>query len=771
MGDEGGAPEGARTTRAGARAGTRTWPLGGARPAWSGLWPGSRSQFAVPAQLRQWAIAEVGAGRLLPWFAVAFGTGIVLYFTAEREPALWAAASLAVGAAIPIVPLRARPVGFVLALGFFAIAAGFAVATLKTALVDHPILRAPAAGVSVTGFVELREESQKTDRFILRLDRIEGNRIAEKPTRVRLSVRRGTAPPAGAFIAAKAQLEPPLQPLRPGSYDFARDLYFQDIGASGFVRGAIRIVAPPAQAGLKLRANAFIQGLRDFIDARIRSVVAGDTGSIASMLITGKRDAIDPHLYDAMFVSGIGHVLSISGYHMAVVAGVVFFVLRAVLALIPGLADRAPIKKWSALAALFVTAFYLVLSGAEVATQRSFIMIAVVLIGVMLDRPTLTLRTVTIAALIVLLFAPQAVVHPSFQMSFAATLALIATYGSGLRLARAGAATSLGARAALWGVNEIVSLILASLVAGLATTPYAAYHFHRMAPYGVIANLLAMPVVSAWVMPMGLLGIIAMPFGFDAEFWRQMGHGIDWMNVVALWVAGLPGAFGRVTAFGTGPLLVATLGLLLIGLLKTPLRWSGAALAAIAASWAALTPVPDVLVTGDGRIFAVRGADGRLAIHHTRGDTFAIREWLAADADGRDVRDRTLGDGISCDPSGCIGRLAGGGVVSYALAPDAFEDDCRRAVLIVTPRDAPPDCAATVVGRNLWRRRGALALRRDSSGFVIEAARPPNFDRPWAPAPRPSQSVASSEADSNVAASRAPPRDATPRQEDIEADQ
>jgi competence protein ComEC len=130
-----------------------------------------------------------------------------------------------------------------------------------------------------------------------------------------------------------------------------------------------------------------------------------------------------------------------------------------------------------------------------------------------------------------------------------------------------------------------------------------------------------------------------------------------------------------------------------------------------------------------------------------------------------------LGDGISCDPSGCIGRLAGGGVVSYALAPDAFEDDCRRAVLIVTPRDAPPDCAATVVGRNLWRRRGALALRRDSSGFVIEAARPPNFDRPWAPAPRPSQSVASSEADSNVAASRAPPRDATPRQEDIEADQ
>jgi competence protein ComEC len=195
---------------------------------------------------------------------------------------------------------------------------------------------------------------------------------------------------------------------------------------------------------------------------------------------------------------------------VAVVVGVVFFIFRAILALIPGLADRAPIKKWAAFAAFLVTAFYLVLSGAEVATQRSFIMIAVVLIGVMLDRPTLTLRTVTIAVLLVLLFAPEAVVHPSFQMSFAATLALIATYRGGLRLPRAASDSSLGARAALWGGNEIASLIVASLVAGLATTPYAAYHFHRVAPYGVLANLLAMPVVSAWVMPMGLLGVVAI---------------------------------------------------------------------------------------------------------------------------------------------------------------------------------------------------------------------------------------------------------------------
>jgi len=420
MADEGNSQDRVRTgARAGVRAGARTWPVNRARPGWNGLWP--QADFAVPARIRAWAAIEVGAGRLLPWFAVAFGSGIVLYFAADHEPAWWAASPLAVITAVAAVLLRRRPVAFVLALGFFAMAAGFAVATLKTALIEHPLLRYPAYGVSLAGFVELREESQKTDRFVLRVERIEGNRIIDKPERVRLSVRRGTAPPAGAFVEAKAQLNPPLQPLRPGSYDFARDLYFQRLGASGFVHGAVKVVTPPATASVRMRVNAFIQGLRDAIDARIRSVLSGDVGSIASALITGKRDAITPYVYDAMFVSGIGHVLSISGYHMAVVAGIVFFILRASLALIPGLADRMPVKKWAAFGALLVTAFYLVLSGAEVATQRSFIMIAIVLIAVMLDRPVLTLRTMTIAALLVLLFAPEAVVHPSFQMSFAAT--------------------------------------------------------------------------------------------------------------------------------------------------------------------------------------------------------------------------------------------------------------------------------------------------------------------------------------------------------------
>ena len=174
-----------------------------------------------------------------------------------------------------------------------------------------------------------------------------------------------------------------------------------------------------------------IDGMREAIDKRIRAVVPGDQGAIASALITGKRDAISGQVNEAMYVSGLGHVLSISGYHMAVVVAIMFFTLRASLALMPGFA-RFPIKKWAAFAALAGAAFYLLLSGAEVATQRSFIMAGIVLVGIMADRPTLTFRTLTIAAFAVLLFAPEAVVHPSFQMSFAATLALIAGYQYGL---------------------------------------------------------------------------------------------------------------------------------------------------------------------------------------------------------------------------------------------------------------------------------------------------------------------------------------------------
>lgn len=380
--------------------------------AWAGNVPGLGQ---AAEHLRKWAITDTGPGRLLPWLPVAFGLGIALYFTADREPVWWAGSGLAAICCIIAIVTRHRPFAFPVALACTAVAAGFAVATLKTVQVAHPVLARAASNIAIAGFVEVREERERTDRIVVRALSFEGTRIEQKPDRVRVSVKKGTAPPVGAYVTFRARLSPPLEPLRPGGYDFARDLYFQGIGATGFVLGSIKLADASSPPGLWLRYASAIQGLRDSIDARIRASLPRDKGAIASALITGKRDAITAPVNDAMYISSLAHVLSISGYHMALVAGVVFFVLRALFALIPGLASTRPIKKWSAIGALIAAFGYLLLSGSEVATQRSFIMTAIVLIGVMADRPALTLRTLAVAAFGVLLLAPQSVVHPSFQ--------------------------------------------------------------------------------------------------------------------------------------------------------------------------------------------------------------------------------------------------------------------------------------------------------------------------------------------------------------------
>jgi competence protein ComEC len=745
----------------GARGRVGTWPLPGISGAAAAPWPWSGTGFAAPlaAKIRQWAAAEVMPGRLMPWLPVAFGSGIVIYFSADREPVWWVATALAAVVAAVAFMLRARAAAFPAALGCAAIAAGLMTAAVKTRLVDHTILRATVYSVNIAGFVETREERERSDRIVMRVAAIDGPRLADRPERIRLSVRKGRAPPVGSYVALKARINPPALPFRPGGYDLARDLYFKGVGATGLALGAIKVEAPPTSPGLRLRFATAIEAIRDLIDGRIRASVPGDSGSIASALLTGKQDALTGAVFDAMFISGVGHVLSISGYHMALVAGVVFFFVRALLALVPALALHYPIKKWAAFAALAAATFYLVLSGAEVATQRSFIMTAVVLIGVMVDRQTITMRTIAVAALAVMLLVPEAVIHPSFQMSFAATLALIAAYERGVPWAAAGADTSLGARLALWGAREIALLILASLVAGLATTPYAAYHFHRMAPYGLIANLLAMPVISAVSMPAGLLALIAMPFGLDAPLWTLMGLGIDWMIKVALWVAHLPGAVGRVAAFGVGPMLLATAGLVVLCLLRTPLRFAGAALAMLGGLAAVAAARPDVLVSAAGDVVAVRGADGRLTTVKFGSDTLSIPEWLAADGDGRSAAESK--GGFACDPDGCVARLGDGTAVAVSRTAAALADDCARAALIVTLRVAPPDCAARVLDRAALRSGGATALTWHGGSFDITAARPTAFDRPWARRPETPARLATN----------AQSLDATPPAPDTDAEQ
>src|SRR3569623_1022273 len=710
-----------------------TWPPRETTAA--SVFPGQWWRSLAESNL-QWIRAEAGPGRLLPWIPVAFGIGIALYFATAREPVAAVVAPVAGIACALALAVRRRSIFPYIALSA-ALLAGFATATLKTARVSHAVLLTPVGSASLEGFIETHEERERTDRFVLRVTKMEARR-APQLQRVRLSVRKGTAPAVGSYVTLKARLLPPLRPLRPGGYDFARDMYFQGIGASGFVLGAIKVQEAAEQGGWRLRYAAGMQSLRDAVDARIRTVLSGDQRAIATALLTGRRDAISTANNDALFVSGLGHVLSISGYHMAVVAGVVFFAIRALLALSAALRSRYAIKKWAALAAL---------------------------VAAMADRRAITFRTLALAAMLVLLLAPEALVHPSFQMSFAATLGLVVLAQIGMpKWFAASDDRSLG-RFAAWGGRELVVLALASFVAGLATTPYASFHFHRIAPYGVIANLVAMPVVSALVMPAGLIGILAIPFGFDSLFWHLMGVGIDWMIVVSQWVAALPGAFGRVHAFGIGPLIALSAGIVALGLLRTPLRWAGVGLIGCGVMWAAVAMEPDILIARDASSVAVRAKDGHLRIMHTAKNAFVWREWLGADADPRSVTDPSLAQGVSCDEAGCVVEGREGDLVALAKQPEALADDCARAKVLITLYPAPADCAARVFHRDGLRSRGGVTLSRTAQGYSITASETEGVDRPWAP----SVATASIRARSTAGRSTRKPVDATPPEAEREA--
>ena len=740
------------------------WPLPDKARAQAVAPYGSGLVPSLIGAVQVWAKAETGPGRLLPWVPVAFASGIAAYFAADREPVLNVVGPVAIAFSVAAFLARRHRI-FPILVMVAALAAGFATATWKSARVAHEVLARPLSSVSLKGFVETRDERERTDRFILRVEEMDALRGQTKIERVRLSVKKGTAPDVGSFVELKARLLPPLSPMRPGAYDFGRDLYFQGIGASGFAMGAIKTLEAPRSGGLYLKYAATMQGMRDAIDARIRSVLSGDNRAIATALLTGRRDAISAPVNDAMFISGLGHVLSISGYHMAVVAGVVFFAVRALLALFPALTVTFPIKKWSAAAALLAALFYLLLSGAEVATQRSFFMTAVVLIAIMVDRRAVTFRTLAVAAMIVLIVTPESLVHPSFQMSFAATLGLVALVQVAMPNLLSSPDNSKVARAALWGGREVAMLALASLIAGLATMPYAAFHYHRITPYGVVANLAAMPVVSVLVMPAGLLGLIAMPFGFDGVFWRLMEVGIGWMVAVAQWVAALPGSIGRVTAFSSPALLAMSAGIVLLGLLRTPLRWVGAAVIVVATLMALATPQPDILVASDGRNVAVRGKDGRLRVMQAGKDAFMVREWLAADADSRGAGDASIADGVSCDDAGCVTAAQDGRLVALVLKAEALAEDCARAAVIVTTRQTPADCAAMVIGREMLKQQGTVALRATAGGYVSMANRPRGIDRPWARAAAETEPAASTPR-------RMPsrPADATPSESDLRPD-
>ncbi|MGH6948848.1 MAG: ComEC/Rec2 family competence protein [Kiloniellales bacterium] len=676
------------------------------------------------------------------WIPVFFGAGIASYFALPVEPPLWVALA-ALAPPLLLLTIFRRPDGLLVAIAVIFVAAGFLTAELRSRLVAAPILVREIGPKRVVGEILEIDASEKRPRLLLQHIAIEGLDPADTPERVRIRLRRGVEGLApGRRIDVLAVLRPPPEPVAPGAWDFARQIYFERIGGVGFSLGDPRDIEPPAEAGTTewlLAWNLAWNGWRQTIAQRILTASPGQAGAVAAALISGDRSAITEDTLEAMRDSGLAHLLSISGLHFGIVAGLLFFALRAALALVPALALEWPIKKWAAVGALLGAFCYLFLVGVTAPTQRSFLMVAVVMLGVVVDRPPISPRLVAWAALVVLALAPESLLGPSFQMSFGAVVALVAGYEA-LAAHRPDifATRGLVARVGLY----VSGLAITSLIATVATAPFAIYHFNRMAWYGLAANMIAVPLTASWIMPWGLLALFLMPFDAESLALVPMGWGVELLLAVAHGVAGWPGAVSTVPLLSTAGLIAIALGGLWLCLWSR--RWRLAGLVPVALGFASLlasTP-PQILVSGNARLMAINPGDGLLWRSSGRIERFAAETWQrrldleetatwpsgGAALDGR----------LRCDSAGCVVSLDGR-LVAFPRDPRALPEDCRLADVVIsaTPLfDLPCDKPQLVVDRfDLWRK-GAHAIWLTPEGAVVETVAGERGARPWVVEPR-----------------------------------
>jgi len=667
------------------------------------------------------------------WSPVAIGAGVAIYFAWPTEPPWTVAVAAALIGALVFWLGRRRSVAAICGIGLLLAALGFAAGQWRSAAVWGPILDDEIGPALVTGTVAAVEPHARGQRIIIAQPSIEDLAPERTPGRVRLTASRSeeTFYP-GDRIEALAIVRPPPPPIAPGAFDFRRHLYFQRIGGIGFTLGA-----PTKIDTRSADFRAGLSGLRQRVDERIRARLDPPSGAVASALLTGRRGAIEPAVIDAMRASGLAHLLAISGLHIGLVAGTVFFFVRLLLAAMPGVALRRPIKKWAAAAALAVAFAYMLLAGASVPTQRSFVMIAFVLVAVMVDRTGLSMRFVAWAATLVLLLAPESLLSASFQLSFAAVVALIATYES-LRdpLVRLRAALPVWALPALY----LFGVALTSVVATLATAPFAVFHFNRLAVYGLVANLVAVPVTAFWVMPLGLVALLAMPFGLEALPLAAMAEGIDLIILVARAVAGWTGAVRHIAAPPLWGLVAVVAGGLWLCLWRHRIRWFGwATIGAGALSVLTVVP-PDILVANDNRLAAVRDRDGTWLFSEARYGGFVREGWLRRWAIERWARwpeaGESAGGGLRCDPLGCLYDGRHGRTVALVRDPRAAAEDCARVDVVVAlvPLDATCLAKAGIVIGPLARwRNGAHVVWMGEDDIVVRSVGREDRARPWTP--------------------------------------
>ncbi|WP_342768179.1 ComEC/Rec2 family competence protein [Rhodovulum viride] len=690
--------------------------------------------LAGPAQLaRALALAasamlasvEARRGHLFPWTPVFLSLGIGLYFLQKTEPPVWALWACAGAAAVLALAARRLPeLWGPLLIALALVAGGTALAGARAHLVAAPKLDHRVYG-ALEGRVLVLDRSI-SDAPRITLDQVWIERVPpdQTPRRLRVALHGEggvTAPPPGARIAMMAHLSPPGAPAEPGGFDFRRHAWFQQIGAVGYANSPAVTLSPP-EGGATLLVHRMRMALSDALRARI----PGDQGAFAAAILTGDRSAMSRDTIQALRDSNLAHLLAISGLHMGLLTGVVFAALRFALALWPRLALRLPIKKIAAAGALAVGAVYLALSGGNVATERAFVMVAVVLGAVMADRRALTLRAVALAALIVLVLTPESLTQAGFQMSFAATTALIAVFAA-LRDRPEG-----GWRPPRWAQGAL-AVVISSAVAGAATAPFGAAHFNQVSQFGLIANLASVPLMGLLVMPAAVAAACLAPFGLAVLGLEPMRWGIAWILWVAERVAGLDGAVWPVPAPGPAVLPLIAVGALFVML------WTGRARAlglvpilAAFALWSAVER-PALLIADSGGLMGAMGSEGR-ALSKPSGEGFVALSWLENDGDSADQAMAVARPGLNGARGEQEATVAGQRVtlITGRGWADRIAPACMRGWVVVPQYVDDPPAGCRVFDRAALARTGALALFPGADGPRLVTARGVAGDRLWA---------------------------------------
>ena len=685
---------------------------------------GARGPWLWGAALAHEALEE--RERWVLWLPVLLALGVAAYFGLAVEPPGWIGQLLLGLCLVALVATRRHGTLLTLTLALTLPVAGFVAAQLRTATVAAPVLERTGS-YALEGRVVLVEDLERRLRLVVDAPVIDEVAPEATPGRVRFSVRNpDLAVAPGDLIRARVRLMPPSPPAAPGDFDFGRHAFFEGLGAVGYAYGEPEVVARGAGTGGEVLAWVRRQAART-----VGETVPGTAGAVAAALLTGLRGGIPDHVWTDMQASGLAHLLAISGLHLGLVAGTLFFVVRIAIALVPPLVLRINGKKVAAALALLGAFGYLLLSGGTVPTQRAFIMTALMLLAVMVDRNPFSMRLVGFAALVVLTLRPEALLGPSFQMSFAAVIALIAVYEGGVGPGRA-SLDGLDRRLLLY----VAGVFLTTIVASVATAPYAVQHFGRLPTYGVLANLVAVPLTAFWIMPAGLFGLIAWPFGLYDPFFQVMGIGIELLLAVAAWVAGLPGASVRVPQPPLAATVALTLGGVWLCLWRRPWRRLGLIGVVVAAGFWLLHRPPDVLIDARGNLIAVR-LDAGLALAPFERDSWVQGQWLE-----RFGQDETVpwpepgagqaGDPLLCDALGCVYERDGRRI-AFARRAEALFEDCALADLVFFwPRiERCPD-GGELIGPRALRATGGIALRIAQDGSIVtRTVRAHRGERPW----------------------------------------